>query len=678
MPTLAHLAIALLVCLPTLPSQGAPQGDSPVAFPGILPIIPEASGRRPVRETFVFDIDRNGKLTQDGRQLEYAQLRLRLGTFAAGLPDAKLAAGKRRISRGQVLARLHPELPFEALYRVMHLCVALEAPVYRLYLGVRNRRGGDELALPLFLPIDKAGGPEHLRVEIQLDYGRPPLDSTVLRDRLAATTRKIELMSKDKHQRPLASLVISAPMHAAVASVLRIAYTARRVGFDAIAFSGGTPNAKWQPGKQDFRTLVKQSPPRPDSEPGFRLGPLRRQSGQVEEVIEEIEEIEEEEVEEAVPARPAGKASTGRQTRPLGELGNRRRPPTGAEVPAKVAIESSLSWLIRHQDEDGRWDTDGFMKHDRDKPFSNGPGKPTHDVGVTGLALLALLGNGSTLRSGPHRDQLKRGIVWLRNQQSRDGLFGGRASHDFIYSHAIATLAICEAYGLSEYKILKKSAQRGIDYLERHRNPYAVWRYQPRDNDNDVSVTSWCAMAYRAAADFGLRVNPQALTVTAAFLDQLTDSNTGHCGYGRRGQPSSRLPGKHLARFPPAKSEAMTAAGLFMRFVLGQTPARQPVMPLAADTLLASPPVWKGDGSIDFYYWYYGSYAMYQMGGKYWTTWQQAVTPALIKHQRTDGNFAGSWDPVSVWGENGGRIYATAMCALTLQATYRYRQLVEK
>ena len=75
-------------------------------------------------------------------------------------------------------------------------------------------------------------------------------------------------------------------------------------------------------------------------------------------------------------------------------------------------------------------------------------------------------------------------MKWLRLQQAPSGLCGTAASHDFIYDHAIASYAMCEAYGLSNYKLLRKIAQGGINYLESHRNPYACWRYQPRDNDN--------------------------------------------------------------------------------------------------------------------------------------------------------------------------------------------------
>jgi len=36
------------------------------------------------------------------------------------------------------------------------------------------------------------------------------------------------------------------------------------------------------------------------------------------------------------------------------------------------------------------------------------------------------------------------------------------------------------------------------------------------------------------------------------------------------------------------------------------------------------------------------------------------------------GSLKGSWDPDPVWGGHGGRVYATAMAALTLEVYYRH------
>jgi hypothetical protein len=252
-------------------------------------------------------------------------------------------------------------------------------------------------------------------------------------------------------------------------------------------------------------------------------------------------------------------------------------------------------------------------------------------------------------------------------------------AHDYVYDHAIAAYAMCEAYGLSGYSLLREPAQKGLDHLAAHRNPYGVWRYQPRDGDGDTSITGWCVMALAAGKHFGLAVDATALQTTAVWLDTVTDASGRH-GYTAAGQRSSRKPGDHGSRFPADRTEAMTAVGLFARFFLGQDPAKTPAMPKAADLLLLQPPAWdEAGGRVDHYAWYYASYALFQMGGKRWTAWQKQLEPTLLKRQHRDpkdGNRFGSWDPDCAWGEDGGRVYSTAILALCLQANYRYSRLL--
>ena len=320
------------------------------------------------------------------------------------------------------------------------------------------------------------------------------------------------------------------------------------------------------------------------------------------------------------------------------------------------------------------------MKHDDQAlEVCDGPGNAVHDVGCTALALLAFLGENNTTKSGPYRAAVRRGIGWLRQQQQASGLVGGRLSHDYIYDHAIASYALCEAYGLSSSKLLQKPAQRALNYLESHRNSYGVWRYQPHDQDNDISVTGWAVMAYESGRFFGLEVNESALQNCEVFLDQISDSSGRH-GYREAGEGSSRKPGGHGVAFPTEQTHALTAVGLFCRFFLGQDPKEQPRMKASAKLLNQLPPVWDEQaGCIDHYYWYYATYALFQMGGDDWRRWRRAVERVVPRNQHqvvSEPNLYGSWDPVGAWGEDGGRVYSTAILTLTMQANYRYTPLV--
>ena len=86
-------------------------------------------------------------------------------------------------------------------------------------------------------------------------------------------------------------------------------------------------------------------------------------------------------------------------------------------------------------------------------------------------------------------------------------------------------------------------------------------------------------------------------------------------------------------------------------------------------------PVWGANGeTVDLYYWYYGTMAMFQMQsqGEYWKHWNEAMRDMLIRHQVKEGEMRGSWDPVGLWGDIGGRVYSTALVALDLEVYYRY------
>ena len=84
-------------------------------------------------------------------------------------------------------------------------------------------------------------------------------------------------------------------------------------------------------------------------------------------------------------------------------------------------------------------------------------------------------------------------------------------------------------------------------------------------------------------------------------------------------------------------------------------------------------------GDSNFYYWYYGTLAMYQHGGQPWTRWNARIRDRVVKLQRSTGHPSGSWDPdESIYGARGGRIYCTALAALTLEVYYRYLRLYDK
>jgi hypothetical protein len=74
---------------------------------------------------------------------------------------------------------------------------------------------------------------------------------------------------------------------------------------------------------------------------------------------------------------------------------------------------------------------------------------------------------------------------------------------------------------------------------------------------------------------------------------------------------------------------------------------------------------------VNFYAWYFISQALAQRGGTPARNWKAALEKELVRAQREKGCEAGSWDTVDEWSAVGGRVYATAIAALSLEAPYR-------
>jgi hypothetical protein len=358
-----------------------------------------------------------------------------------------------------------------------------------------------------------------------------------------------------------------------------------------------------------------------------------------------------------------------RSTNCYGNCARRRR-----VVPAGEQVQGAFGWLARHQSADGSWSCDAFS-HRCTKNVCDGAGSHAeYTPGTTSLALLAFVTAGNTHRTGRYKVVVNNGLKYLARIQTADGCVGAKSldGHE-LYNHAIATMALAEAYGASHAPSLKQPAQRAVDYLVSMQNPYAGWRYGKSPGDNDTSITGWAVLALKSAKLAELHVAPEAFAGARNWIDAATDESFFKTGYTSKGDAGARLP--EAAKF--RATEAMTAAGLCVRLFTG---ARRddPAVKGGATLLRNQPPAWDAETGNDFYYWYYGSLAMFQMGGNDWKVWEQGMKKALVKTQRQGGDEAGSWDPTSAWGAAGGRVYATAINALSLQVYYRYQRVQQR
>ena len=345
-------------------------------------------------------------------------------------------------------------------------------------------------------------------------------------------------------------------------------------------------------------------------------------------------------------------------------------------------MSAGLRWLGRHQNPDGSWSSAEFAGRCRDSSCT-GKGEPGLDEGVTSLAVLAFLGAGySPLSQGEmvHFNDpgtpisagktVKRGLQFLLARQDAEGCIGQRGPK-FIYQHALATLVLCEAYGMTCSSVLREPAQKAVDFLVAAQNRGAGWRYGVQGGESDTSVTGWAVMALASAETSDVSFPRSAYDGALAWMDRATEQGPfPRVGYTEAGSGKVYIPGRNEAF---ADHPTMSAIGLLSRMFIKKD-RRDATL---ASSLLADPPEWK-EHRIDFYSWYYSTLALYQFAGPsgyHWKKWSDPIKSVLVANQRVlkNGCETGSWDPaVDRWGCEGGRVYATAINTLTLEIYYRF------
>ena len=333
----------------------------------------------------------------------------------------------------------------------------------------------------------------------------------------------------------------------------------------------------------------------------------------------------------------------------------------GGTVQSERAVDAGVDWLARHQRKDGSWGMDPRPECDG-KPCPGGS-HSNSDVAATGLGLLPMLGAGHTHKTpGRYQSSVQRGLDWLLSiQQSTGEMFVGGDGNTRMYSHAIATMALCEAFGVTGDPKLREPAMKAIDFIVKAQSlTDGGWRYQPGE-PGDTSVFGWQMLALRSAHLAGLKVPPETLRSAGNYLDKAA-TDVGKTAY-------SYQPGG------PA-TPVMSAEALLVRQYLGwprESKELSKGVKNVSEHLLKSK-------VRNIYYWYYATQLLHNMQNSAWKQWNPRVRNALVAMQfGGTGCDRGSWDPTrprhDQWGAQAGRHFTTAMSVLTLEVYYRYLPL---
>jgi len=87
-----------------------------------------------------------------------------------------------------------------------------------------------------------------------------------------------------------------------------------------------------------------------------------------------------------------------------------------------------------------------------------------------------------------------------------------------------------------------------------------------------------------------------------------------------------------------------------------------------------------GPSHGDMYYNYYATQVMHHYGGDQWKRWNDVMRDQLVNSQSHAGHEAGSWYFAGgdLGAGKGGRLYCTALSAMTLEVYYRHMPLYGK
>ena len=296
-------------------------------------------------------------------------------------------------------------------------------------------------------------------------------------------------------------------------------------------------------------------------------------------------------------------------------------------APARPAVEKGLEFLSQRQLEDGAFATSGYGRN----------------AAVVALAGIAWLAQGSTPGRGPYGEEVTRAADYLLEHTEGSGFISveGAMSHGPMYEHGFATLFLAEVHGMSPRVDLREKLAAAIDLIVRTQNAEGGWRYQPRREDADLSVTVCQVMALRAARNAGLAVPNETIERSIDYVKRCQNADGGFRYMLPQGESA----------FP------RSAAGVVALYSAGIYEGREIERGLDyLDRFVPRGEVF-GQDSHFFYGHYYAAQAMWLAGGDHWERWYPAVRDVLVRRQQQDGSWA---DPIAFE-------YGTAMACIVLQ-----------
>ncbi|MCG3149159.1 MAG: hypothetical protein PCFJNLEI_02618 [Verrucomicrobiae bacterium] len=303
------------------------------------------------------------------------------------------------------------------------------------------------------------------------------------------------------------------------------------------------------------------------------------------------------------------------------------------------AVLAALRWLKEQQSPNGSW--------------------KGHEA-FSALATLCFLGHGETPDSDEFGPTVSKALSHLVTVVGPQGIVKSRN----MYSQGAVTLALSEAYGMTQSPQVREPLERAVAAIllsQKVKKASSAdeggWRYTPTSNDADVSVSGWLVMGIKSAKLAGLSVPEDAFEMASKYLWNMY-AESGGFGYAG-----------------PGRGMATTAVGILCQQFLGHGSDKR--LKKALDFYKEHKVDWKEPTAKGhtLYGWYYATQAMFQGGGSYWEHWNKQMRETLVKNQNSDG----SWGLPAGSNESGhGLVYSTTLCCLMLEVYYRYLPIYQE
>jgi prenyltransferase beta subunit len=306
------------------------------------------------------------------------------------------------------------------------------------------------------------------------------------------------------------------------------------------------------------------------------------------------------------------------------------------------AINRGLEWLASRQLENGSFGT--LVENYRGNP------------GVAGLCGMAFLSAGSTPGRGPYGEAIDQTIEFVMSCSTPTGFIVSSEAEgrDPMYGHGFATLFLAEVYGMTEREDVRDALTLAVELIVDTQNAEGGWRYFPRPDDADVSVTVCELMALRAARNAGIYVPKETIDRGVEYLRQNQNEDGGFRYQLVRPQESE---------FPrsAAAITALYTSGIHEGEIIDDGLAY----------VLRYLPGDENRRSSQYFYYahYYAAQATWFAGEDYWNQWYPAARDELLAEQLEDG----SWPDVTV-----GKEYAAAMSLIVLQVPNGYLPILQR